>query len=398
MLKPAEEDTMRPLVSIIVNNCNYAPYLAQAIDSALDQTYPHAEVIVVDDGSTDESRDIIRSYGSRIAAVLKPRCGQTSAMNTGFEVSRGEIICFLDADDVLLPGAADTVVPLFREEKVVNVYWPLFVIDRSGAMTGRRNPPGRPPEGNLLDFVLYESGPDALGWSPTSGNAWARSFLCHIFPMTELERTLGIGSASADSSLSMLAPVFGLIRRIDEPQGCKRVHAASDYSSRDYETKLEREVALFDHRSDLLQHYCRLRGIDVDPEIWRQRSWRIRLVTAFQEITALVPPRSSFILVDNARLGIARSANYRPVPFLERDGQYWGPPAGDATAIQELERLRREGAAFIVFAWPAFWWLQYYTGFHEYLRSHFPRVLQNERLVAFDLQTLPLLGTSGASR
>src|SRR5208282_584801 len=93
----------RPLVSIIVTNYNYARYLRAAIDSALAQTYPHVEVIVVDDGSTDESREVIESYEKRVLPVIKANGGHGSAVNAGFVVSRGEIVIFLDADDELLP-------------------------------------------------------------------------------------------------------------------------------------------------------------------------------------------------------------------------------------------------------------------------------------------------------
>ena len=89
------------LASIIINNYNYGRFLADAIDSALSQTYPHVEVIVVDDGSTDSSRVIIGRYGDRITAVLKENGGQASAFNAGFRVSLGETIVFLDADDIL---------------------------------------------------------------------------------------------------------------------------------------------------------------------------------------------------------------------------------------------------------------------------------------------------------
>ena len=76
------------------------------------------------------------------------------------------------------------------------------------------------------------------------------------------------------------------------------------------------------------------------------------------------------------------------VPFLERDGQYWGPPPDGDTGIQELERLRKLGADFIVFVWTAFWWLDYYAELHNYLRSRFRCVLENDRMVAFDLRTV----------
>jgi glycosyltransferase involved in cell wall biosynthesis len=89
-----------PLVSIIINNYNYGRFVREAIDSGLNQTYSHKEVIVVDDGSTDDSREIIASYGNGITSVLKENGGQASAFNAGFAVSQGDIICFLDADDI----------------------------------------------------------------------------------------------------------------------------------------------------------------------------------------------------------------------------------------------------------------------------------------------------------
>jgi len=79
------------------------------------------------------------------------------------------------------------------------------------------------------------------------------------------------------------------------------------------------------------------------------------------------------------------AAGRRVRPFLERDGQYWGAPPDDDTAISELERMRRLGVRFVIFAWPAFWWLEHYREFHNYLRSNFQCALQNDRVIAFNL-------------
>ncbi|MBA3924582.1 MAG: glycosyltransferase, partial [Nostocaceae cyanobacterium] len=89
----------RPLVSILINNYNYERFLREAIDSASLQTYSPVEVVVVDDGSGDNSRELIASYGEQIVSVFKQNGGQASAFNAGFAASHGEIVCFLDADD-----------------------------------------------------------------------------------------------------------------------------------------------------------------------------------------------------------------------------------------------------------------------------------------------------------
>ncbi len=111
-----------------------------------------------------------------------------------------------------------------------------------------------------------------------------------------------------------------------------------------------------------------------------------RLERAIEEITALVPRAESLILVDDGEWRTDIVPDRRVFPFLERDGYYWGRPADDAAAIQELERLRQQAPAFMVFGWPAFWWLEHYAGLHRHVRSKFPCVLDNDRVIAFDLR------------
>ncbi len=94
------------LVSIVIANYNYAAYIEEALASALNQTHPDVEIIVVDDGSTDGSRDIIDRYRDRCTVLLRANSGQCDSCAAGFAVSRGEVVIFLDADDALLPEAA----------------------------------------------------------------------------------------------------------------------------------------------------------------------------------------------------------------------------------------------------------------------------------------------------
>lgn len=123
-----------------------------------------------------------------------------------------------------------------------------------------------------------------------------------------------------------------------------------------------------------------------DPEdLWSQMS---RLARVRQEVTALLGPSDTFILVDQAEWGEEDAMwDRRPLPFLERGGEYWGHPPDDATAVRELERLRAAGASFLVFGWPAFWWLEHYAGLHDHLRSNYRCVLRNDLVIVFDLRS-----------
>ena len=106
-----------PLVSIIITNHNYARFLPSALSSALDQRGAEVEVIVVDDGSTDASREILARQGDEVRIVLQEREGQKAAFNAGFAIAKGDIIMFLDADDVLAPGTAAAVATALVERQ-----------------------------------------------------------------------------------------------------------------------------------------------------------------------------------------------------------------------------------------------------------------------------------------
>src|SRR5689334_13928789 len=93
-------------VSIVIDNYNTARFVGEAIESALGQTRPDVEVVVVDDGSTDGSRDVIAGFEGRVRVVLQENRGQAGAVNTGYAAVSGDVVLFLDGDDVLLPGAA----------------------------------------------------------------------------------------------------------------------------------------------------------------------------------------------------------------------------------------------------------------------------------------------------
>jgi glycosyltransferase involved in cell wall biosynthesis len=377
-----------PLVSIIVNNFNYAQFLADAVDSALNQIYPAVEVVIVDDGSTDDSRRVLERYGDRVRSVLKENGGQGSTFNAGFAASQGDIICYLDADDQLCPTAAERFVQLFQEFDPVNVHWPLRVVDETGRPTGEVVPRGALPENGLRERVVRE-GP-LYDWHltpPTSGNSWARRFLQHVFPMPEAPYRHG-----ADVYLIALAPVYGRMRRVTEPLGSYRAHGGNNYWNRPLDDqRLNNYLERFESASRDLHRHLQAQGVEAEPAEWKQKNfnylWPQRLLQARQDVRSLIPSGSSYILVDEGEWGSGELIpGRRAIPFLERDGRYWGNPPDDATAIREFERLHAGQASFIVFWWPAFWWLDHYQEFGRYLRERFDCKLDAEHLIAFDLR------------
>jgi glycosyltransferase involved in cell wall biosynthesis len=212
-----------PLVSIIVNNYNYAPFLAAAIDSALHQTYLHVEVIVVDDGSTDRSREVISTYGDRVIPVLKTNGGQASSFNAGFAIAQGKIIIFLDSDDVLLPDITADVVNTFQTHpKAVKVQYSLQVIDAHCNLKDELHPSleydlPEDLQSHILNFYNY-------AWSPTSGNAFNADILRQILPMPVATHQI-----AADAYLNLVSAVYGEVIPLRRIGGWYRVHGQNGF-------------------------------------------------------------------------------------------------------------------------------------------------------------------------
>jgi glycosyltransferase involved in cell wall biosynthesis len=101
-----------PSVSIVIPCYNAEPFIAQAIRSGLEQSYPHREIVVIDDGSTDGSTKVLRTFGSAIRWETGPNRGGCAARNRGLELAQGEMIQFLDADDWLYPRKLELQVAM----------------------------------------------------------------------------------------------------------------------------------------------------------------------------------------------------------------------------------------------------------------------------------------------
>jgi ADP-heptose:LPS heptosyltransferase len=213
-------DVSALLVSVVIINFNYGRFLEKAVTSALDQTYAPVEIVVVDDGSTDNSLCILKKYEGRVTLISKKRGGHVSAFNAAFAACRGEVIVFLDADDVLRPNCIARVMANWRRG-LSKVQFRLDTIDAHGI--DQRLPfPHYPPtltsdeiKRRLLRFGWYP-------WPVSSGNAFARDFVLQVAPIPQ-ERVF----KSPDGFLNKMAPLFGNVEVLNEILGAYRVHGAN---------------------------------------------------------------------------------------------------------------------------------------------------------------------------
>ena len=207
----------RPLATIVIVNYNYARFIEAAIDSALEQSYEPLEVIVVDDGSTDNSRRTIAGYGKRVRVILQKNAGQGAAYNAGWLASCGEFLIFLDSDDVLRREAMQKVVAAFAHSSAVKVQFYLRQVDRELKPLGYLLPsygfPGMDPREQIAAYGYYAS-------PPASGNAYRKSFLDEIMPIADEE----LYRHAPDGYTTGLAGVAGKIASIPEVLGFYRVH------------------------------------------------------------------------------------------------------------------------------------------------------------------------------
>jgi glycosyltransferase involved in cell wall biosynthesis len=104
-------------VSVVIPSYNRAQYLSSAIDSIISQSYPIYEIIVVDDGSSDDTAGVCARYGKPVRYVYQDNAGPSSARNTGIEHATGELLAFLDSDDTWLPGKTERQVALFERDQ-----------------------------------------------------------------------------------------------------------------------------------------------------------------------------------------------------------------------------------------------------------------------------------------
>jgi glycosyltransferase involved in cell wall biosynthesis len=277
-------------VSIIVASYNNERFLAAAIESALGQNHPLCEVIVVDDCSTDSSKEVISRYGDRVRIILREQNGgQTAALNSAWPLASHPILIFLDSDDLLLPHAAATIAGRWSNG-TVKIQAPLVSIDETGRHLGNvapKYPPNLDTATLRAELLRTGSSPN----SPASGNAYSRSLLEAVtrdggFDLENLR------DYWMDAILECNAPFYGEVVTLYEPLACYRLHDSNFSLWQTLDNA--RFIHAFRHEAFKLDYFswrCHFWGLPFDPAAARNRSiWLLQCRLAADKLASVKDP------------------------------------------------------------------------------------------------------------
>lgn len=203
----------------MIPNFNYGRFLGEAVESALAVDWPDVEVIVVDDGSTDDSVEVATTFGSRIRLLQQPNQGPRIACNAGFAESSGALVVFLDSDDMVRPEVGPAIEGAWRPG-LSKLQFQMQRVDAAGLPRGRPFPVFRrtPSPDQIRRWMRTTA---AYPTPPGSGNVYARAFLEQLFPLDD-----SCGDAS-DSACLAAAPFLGDVVTVPHPLFLYRIHGAN---------------------------------------------------------------------------------------------------------------------------------------------------------------------------
>jgi glycosyltransferase involved in cell wall biosynthesis len=277
----------KPLITVLIDTYNYGQFVREAIESVLAQDFPlqDVEILVVDDGSTDNTREVVAKYGGRVEYLYKENGGQASAFNYGVERARGELLALLDADDYWLPAKLHCVTEEFaRNPDAGLVYHPFreLRMDTGEWRDGDFNAVSGDVAANEGQILLYTA-------CQTSGLTFRTELVRKIFPLNEGLRIQADGILAA--MIIFLAPVVA----VPAPLAVYRIHGSNLYYQSTAEVDPQRQRRRIETFQVFLQEMDRWlteHGFDL----------RRREILAFRTRWKLVYETEEFLLEEPGRL------------------------------------------------------------------------------------------------
>jgi len=253
-LPPLPENS---LVSVLIANYNYGQYIGEAIESVLNQTYQNFEIIICDDGSTDNSLEVIKEYekrDNRIKYIAKENGGMASALNVAYAQSKGDIIAFLDSDDVFTNNKLQEIVQAFKTFTQVGfIIHKVVQMDSNGKNLGVYPLSSKLPSGWIAEELLAQGG--IMEFPPMSGLCLRREVANVIFPLNPEFRT------NADGIIQRIAPLLTIVFAIDVPLAKRRIHQYNiTYSNQITAEYIEKQIQigqrLWEEQYNFLKHWA----------------------------------------------------------------------------------------------------------------------------------------------
>ncbi|MBR0697934.1 glycosyltransferase family 2 protein [Bradyrhizobium lablabi] len=247
-------------LSVVIPNHNYANYVGAAVRSALDIRWPNVEVIVVDDGSTDNSLDVIKTYADRITLISQANAGQMPSCVNGFHRCKGDVVIFLDSDDALHPDVMTEIAAVWSDT-ASKFQFQMRVIDATGNPTGSILPQyfAIPTPREIHTWVTTTG---VYPTPPGSGSAYPRSVVDRIFGFES-----DFVDRAPDSYLIAAAPVYGDVITIPKPLVDYRVHGLNHGAHLNLDdSRFAREVDLTRRRHKFFTDVASSAGMPVDAD------------------------------------------------------------------------------------------------------------------------------------
>ena len=391
----------KPVLSTVVLNWNRADLLRTTIESYLRTITTPYELIIVDNASTDRSRKFISEICEdrpNHRAIFLSRNSGGEGLNIGLAECHGLFMHISENDLEYLPGWDQELLSKFQafpELGQLSLFSPFHQVEDGEIWTDKAG-----VQIKREASTIYK----ALSNVGTSGvirrDVWDRGVRWQAHgtesfwspddaAFSEAVKALGYMVAWNDEYVVVNwgHNVLEMSRRL--------IYYQNNADGKPYLGLTGLRAALEEHGYTVLEQPVGQWAVEqVLPlsqsnaakrtALWRE--WMKELGDAIDELEQVIPAGGTFLLVDDEQFGLEILPGRSAIPFISERGRYWGPPADDAMAISEIERMNQAGAEYVVFMWPCFWWLEHYSEFRSYLYSRFNVLSETSRSVVFDLR------------